>query len=95
MIESEKNMIRELALNGYTDPQIAEIMNYSRAHIGMIRRQIGVKAKRGRPYIIPMESVTKMRELREIGMSYKCIGERLNISRYTVYDCIKRGGQQK
>ena len=90
MIESEKNMIRDLALKGYTDPQIAEIMNYSRAHIGMIRRQFGIKAKRGGPRIIPDKTVEQMRKYRRCGLSYQRIGKILGINRYTVYSCLKR-----
>ena len=90
MIESEKNMIRELALNGYTDHQIAEIMNYSRVHIGTIRRELGIKAKRGGPRTIPQKTVDKMLKYRRCGLSYQRIGKMLGINRYTVYSCLKR-----
>lgn len=90
MIESEKNMIRDLALKGYTDPQIAEIMNYSRAHIGTIRRELGIKAKRGGPRIIPDKTVEQMRKYRRCGLSYQRIGKIFGINRYTVYSCLKR-----
>ena len=90
MIESEKNMIRDLALKGYTDPQIAEIVNYSRAHIGTIRRELGIKAKRGGPRTIPQKTVDKMLKYRRCGLSYQRIGKMLGVSRYTVYDIIKR-----
>ena len=95
MIESEKNMIRELALNGYTDPQIAEIMNYSRVHIGTIRRELGIKAKRGGPRTIPQKTIDKMLKYRRCGLSYQRIGKMLGISRYTVYDIIKREEKQE
>ena len=95
MIESEKNMIRELALKGYTDPQIAEIMNYSRAHIGTIRRELGIKVKRGGPHTIPQKTVEKMLKYRRCGLSYQRIGKMLGVSRYTVYDIIKREEKQK
>ena len=90
MNEQEKNMVREFALNGYTDPQIAEIMNYSRVHIGTIRRELGIKAKRGVPRIIPEKTIAQMLKYRRCGLSYQRIGKILGISRYTVYDCIKR-----
>lgn len=100
MIESEKNMIRDLALKGFNDYQIAEIMTYSRPNVRRIRLEFGIKATRGRPRIIPNETVAKMRRMRRQGMSYQRIGERLQISRYTVYDCINRSeknsdGKQK
>ena len=95
MIESEKNMIRDLALKGYTDPQIAEIMNYSRAHIGTIRRELGIKVKRGGPRIIPDKTVEQMRKYRRCGVSYQRIGKMLGINRYTVYSCLKREEKQK
>ena len=91
MIESEKNMIRDLALKGYTDPQIAEIMNYSRYHIGTIRRELGIKAvKHGGPRTIPQKTIDKMLKYRRCGLSYQRIGKMLGVSRYTVYDIIKR-----
>lgn len=91
MIEAEKNMIRDLATKGCNDCQIAEIMTYDRTYICDIRRELGIKVKRGRPCIVPRETVAEMRRMRHQGMSYQRIGERLHISRYTVYDCIKRG----
>lgn len=96
MIESEKNMIRDLALKGYTDPQIAKIMNYSRAHIGTIRRELGIKAaKQGGQRIIPDKTVEQMRKYRRCGLSYQRIGKMLGINRYTVYSCLKREEKQK
>ena len=96
MIESEKNMIRDLALKGYTDPQIAEIMNYSRVHIGTIRRELGIKvAKQGGQRTIPQKTIDKMLKYRRCGLSYQRIGKMLGISRYTVYDIIKREKKQE
>lgn len=91
MIESEKNMIRDLALKGYKDPQIAKIMNYSRVHIGTIRRELGIKvAKQGGQRIIPDKTVEQMRKYRRCGLSYQRIGKIFGINRYTVYSCLKR-----
>ena len=90
MTETEKNAIFNLANQGLNDHQIAKQMHYSRPYVSAILKEMGVIRKRGNPRTVPAETVARMIELRRQGMSYQRIGEHLRMSRYTVYDCIKR-----
>ena len=95
MNQRDKNVLYHLHRKGLTDIEIAKYMHYSRSHIGEIRREMGVKTKRGRPRSITKLQVAAMRELYNQGMDCGEIGRQLGMSRHTVYSYVARKGARE
>lgn len=90
MKEQEKQRILILHQSGCSDADIANITGYARGHISYILRSMGIRRTKGKTCSIPEKTIEKICALRELGLSYRKIGEQTGINWNTVYDCVKR-----
>ena len=83
-----QQIVRAMVRTGYTDKQIAEELDITKAQVSRIRREIGLsKAKKD-----PRQALDRMVELYNKGYSYKAIGEEVGHSPDTVSLVLRENG---
>ena len=83
-----QQIVRAMVRTGYTDKQIAEELDITKAQVSRIRREIGLsKAKKD-----PRQALDRMVELYNKGWSYKAIGEDVGHSPDTVSLVLRENG---
>ena len=83
-----QQIVRAMVRSGYTDKEIAEELDMTKAQICRVRKEIGLtKAKKD-----PMDALEKMVELYNEGYSYKAIGEVVGHSPDTVSRFLRENG---
>ena len=83
-----QQIVRAMVRSGYTDKEIAEELDMTKAQICRVRKEMGLtKSKKD-----PMDALEKMLELYHEGYSYKDIGEVVGHSPDTVSRFLRENG---